>query len=308
MPTTRDLDTAEFLAVTHAEADPPMGQSHAVQVDISGLSHPGKVRTTNEDHFLTLRFGRSLVALETNLPAGLIPDRFSEIGYGMVVADGVGGEAAGEVASSLAISVGLNLSLNSPKWNLRMTRDEVQENMDKWRRRFRQIDYILTERADADPALEGMGTTLTVACSVGTDLVMYHVGDTRGYLFRRGRLHRLTRDHTMAQELADAGDIDPEGIEAHRLRHVLTRALGRTGGAIEAEVQHVHLLDGDRVLVCTDGLTDMVPDDAIAAVLSQTPRSADACQALLDAALRAGGRDNITITMAGYTIPALPET
>ncbi len=78
------------------------------------------MRDANEDHFLTVRFGRSMVTLQSNLPAELAPARFAESGYGLVVADGVGGEAAGEVASSLAISVGLNLALNSPKWNLRM--------------------------------------------------------------------------------------------------------------------------------------------------------------------------------------------
>jgi protein phosphatase len=300
------MDTAEYMAVTHTDADAPPGLSDAVQVDMHGLSHPGNVRPTNEDHFLTVRFGRSLVTVQSNLPDGMIPTRFAETGFGMVVADGVGGAAAGEVASSLAISVGLNLTINSPKWNLRMTREEVHENMEKWRRRFRQIDYILTERADADPDLEGMGTTLTVACSVGTDLVIYHVGDSRAYLFRRRRLHRLTRDHTMAQALADAGDIDPESVETHSLRHVLTRALGRTGGNVEAEVHHVHLEDGDRVLLCTDGLNEMVPDATIAEVLADTASSSDACQVLLDRALRAGGRDNVTIALAGYTIPRVP--
>src|SRR5205807_4363848 len=186
-----------ILAAVSGDAAPPASLTDGVRADVGAVSHPGLVRATNEDHFLTVRFGRSLVTLQTNLPAGLSPERFAETGYGLVVADGVGGAAAGEVASSLAISVGLNLALNSPKWNLRLTREEVQENMEKWRRRFRQIDYILTERAEADPALSGMSTTLTVACSVGTDLVLYHIGDSRGYLLRHGRLHRLTRDHTM---------------------------------------------------------------------------------------------------------------
>lgn len=302
MSSTSDKDTAEYQDALNAAAEPPTSLASGVTADISALSHPGLVRPTNEDHFLTVRFGRSLVTLQTNLPEGLSPERFAETGYGLVVADGVGGAAAGEVASSMAISVGLNLALNSPKWNLRMTREEVLENMEKWRRRFRQIDAILTERAEADPALTGMSTTLMVACNVGTDLVLYHIGDSRGYLLRHGRLHRLTRDHTMAQELADAGHIDPDAVETHRLRHVLTRVVGCSGGDVEVEVQHVHLIDGDRVLVCTDGLTDMVPDHTIAAILNETPVSADACDALLSRALQAGGRDNVTIALARYTI------
>lgn len=83
--------------------------------------------------------------------------------------------------------------------------------------------------------------------------------------------------------------------------------MGGSGGTVEAEIQHVHLVDGDRVLVCTDGLTGMVPDEAIAAILAETPASADACAALLECALGAGGRDNITVALARYTIPTLAE-
>jgi PPM family protein phosphatase len=298
-------DTAEFVAiVAEADAEPPPTLSAEVRVELSGISHPGKVRANNEDHYLAVRFGRSLQTLTTNLPAGHVPQRFDETGYALVVADGMGGAAAGEVASSLAISVGINLALNSPKWNLRMTPEEVEENMEKWQHRFRQIDYILTERADADPALTGMGTTLTVACSVGNDLVLYYVGDSRAYLYRGGKLHRLTRDHTMAQQLADEGWIAHDEVDSHRLRHVLTRVLGRSGGAVEAELQHLRLADDDRVLVCTDGLTDMVPDRDITEILRQTERSDDACSALVQRALDAGGRDNVTVVLARYAIPA----
>jgi protein phosphatase len=302
MASSTDTPPADIPDIAAADADLP-GIPIRARADISAVSHPGLVRDTNEDHFLTVQYGRTMRTLQTNIPADMAPERFAEMGYGMVVADGVGGSAAGEVASSMAISVGLNLALNSPKWSLRMTRAEVQENMDKWRRRFQQIDYILTERAEADPTLMGMSTTLTVACSVGTDLILYYVGDSRGYLWRHDRLHRLTRDHTVAQELADAGRINPDDVESHRLRHVLTRAVGRSGGAVEVEIQHVHLVDGDRVLLCTDGLTDMVSDEGVAAILAATPGSADACAALLDRALRAGGHDNVTIALARYTIP-----
>jgi PPM family protein phosphatase len=301
-----DKEMAESLAFVAGDADLAM-RPIAARADVSAVSHPGNVRPTNEDHFLTIRYGRMMATLQTNIPADLVPERFAETGYGMVVADGVGGALAGEVASSMAISVGLNLALNSPKWNLRMTREEVRENMEVWRQRFQQIDAILTQRAEADSKLMGMSTTLTVACSIGTDLVLYHVGDSRGYLFRRGRLHRMTRDQTVAQELADAGRIHPDEVETHRLRHVLTQAVGASDGELEVEVEHVHLVDGDRVLLCTDGLTDMVSDQDIAAVLAETLASADACQALLERALAGGGRDNVTIALARYMIPTLPD-
>jgi protein phosphatase len=307
MSKSGELDTGEYMAlVDQSQALPPAGLSAAVRVDLGSMTHPGKVRPNNEDHFLAVRFGRSLETLRTNLAEGLVPATFAEVGYGFVVADGMGGAAAGEVASSLAISVGLNLALNSPKWNLHITPDEIRENMEKWRHRFRQIDFILTERAEADPKLAGMGTTLTVACSVGKDLVIYHVGDSRAYLFRNNRLIRLTRDHTLAQDMADAGMIAPQEVEHHRLRHALTRVVGRSGGAVEAELQHLRLSDGDRLLVCTDGLTEMVPDADIAGVLAQVEGSEDACRVLLRRALDAGGNDNITVVLARYSIPAAP--
>jgi protein phosphatase len=304
MPTRRDEDTVDYPPQGMTPGtETPRPWSSLVRVDIGALSDAGKVRSNNEDHFLTVCFGRSLVTLLTNLAAGQVPERYDEVGYGLVVADGIGGAAAGEVASSLAITVGLNLALRRPKWTLVLTPEEIRENMEVWRERFRQIDAILSERARADPDLAGMGTTLTVACSVGEHLGLFHAGDSRAYLFRRGKLHQLTRDHTLAQHLADTGWISPEEVAGHRLRHVLTRALGGGGGQIEAEIQHLQLADGDRLLLCTDGLTEMVPDAGIADVLGRVKGSQEACHALVEAALQAGGKDNVTVALARYIFP-----
>jgi PPM family protein phosphatase len=278
-----------------------------VNVDLGALTHPGKVRPKNEDHFLAARFGRSLLTLRTNLPAGAVPDRFDDVGYVLVVADGVGGSSAGEVASSLAIAAGINLTLKAPKWNMVMSAEEVREHLDKMPHRFRQIDQILTERARSDASLVGMSTTFTGTYSIGADLFLYHVGDSRAYLFRQRRLFQLTRDHTTAQALADAGWIAPEEVATHRLRHVLTRSLGGRGGNVEVEVQHSQLADGDRLLLCTDGLTEMVPDARIAEVLARTEPSQEACGALVDLALDAGGKDNVTVVLARYSIPDPPR-
>jgi serine/threonine protein phosphatase PrpC len=155
-----DEDTVEYLPlVTEAETQRPQTASSQVRAEVGALSHPGKVRPNNEDSFLAARFARSMVTLTTNLSPEQVPDRYEEAGYALVVADGIGGAAAGEVASSLAITVGLNLALNTPKWNLVMNPEEAREHMEKMLRRFRQIDRVLTERAQADPHLAGMGTT-----------------------------------------------------------------------------------------------------------------------------------------------------
>jgi protein phosphatase len=304
MQTKRDPDTSDYLPLVGPdEGERPQPLSALVRIDLGALSHPGKVRPNNEDHFLAARFGRSMVTLRTNLTQEQIPARFDELGYALVVADGMGGAAAGEVASSLAITAGVNLALNSPHWTVVLTPKEIDEQMARWQRRFRQIDHILTEHAQADPSLAGMGTTLTVACSLGNHLFLYYVGDSRAYLFRRGKLYRLTRDHTAAQAMADAGWIAPEEVATHRLRHALTRVLGAAGGEAEAEIQHVQLADGDRLLLCTDGLTDMVPDAGIADVLQRIEPSEQASQALVDLALERGGKDNVTVVLARYTIP-----
>jgi protein phosphatase len=300
-------DTAVYPSLLKpSEADRPQVFSSLVRADLGALSDPGKVRPNNEDHFLAVHFSRSLLTVATNLPTDSVPDEFDELGYGLAVADGLGGEAAGEVASSMAITLGINLVLNHPRWMLRIDAEEARENMDRWRRRFRQIDYVLTKRAEEDPALEGMGTTMTVACSIGTDLFLYHTGDSRAYRFRGAALERLTRDHTTAQSLADAGLINPGEVARHPLRNVLTRALGGRGGSIQADTLHTQLADGDRLLLCTDGLTDMVPDQQIADVLARTPSAQDAARALVDLALQAGGKDNVTVVLAGYSIPQLP--
>jgi protein phosphatase len=300
-----DVDTLDdLLKVTDPQGPSPRSWPVLVRAEIGALSHPGKVRPGNEDHFLTACFGRSMVPLQTNLAAGQIPDRFAEVGYALVVADGMGGHAAGEVASSLAISLGVNLALNSPKWNLTMTPEGIRESMETWRQRISQIDALLKERGRADPALAGMGTTLTLACSVGAHLCLYHAGDSRAYLFRRGHLQRLTQDHTVAQSLVDVGLIRPEQAARHHLRHVLTRALGGGNSDSEAEIHYLQLDDGDRLLLCTDGLTEMVSDARIAEVLGRVEGSEGASRALVEQALDAGGKDNVTVVLARYAIPA----
>src|SRR5262249_21772968 len=158
-------------------------------------------------------------------------------------------------------------------------------------------------RAQADPRLRGMATTLTVACSLGPVLLTTHVGDTRAYLCRGGKLMRLTRDQTMAQSLADAGAIRPEEIAEHPMRHVLTSALAARPGFVQVDVGRWRLENGDRLLLCSDGLTEMVSEKQIATVLASDAPSATVCRKLIDLALQAGGEDNVTVVLARYRIP-----
>jgi protein phosphatase len=179
--------------------------------------------------------------------------------------------------------------------------------MDNLSQYVRAVDLALTEYARGDKKLTGMGTTLTVAYTVGADLFTLHVGDSRAYLYRQGRLTQLTRDHTVAQSLADAGDIQPEEVATHKHRHVLTSALGGNAGLVRADIERARLQDGDRLLLCTDGLTDLVADDRIAHALEEAESPQHACNRLIELALAEGGRDNVTAVVARYTIPETPS-
>ena len=301
-------DTGEYSAPPPMpDVQPPQAVSSKVRVDIAALSDPGKVRPHNEDHYLVVRSERALETLLTNLPPGRVPSRFAEVGYGMVVADGMGGAAAGEVASQLAISTLVNLVLHTPDWIMRIGDAEAKEVMRRMTDRFQLVDANLREQAEIDPSLAGMGTTMTLAASVGYDLILAHIGDSRAYLLRDGELHQMTRDHTLVQGLVDLRVIRPEQVATHRLKHVLTRVLGASADQMEAEVQRVFLADKDQVLLCTDGLTDMVDSAAIAAGLRHAKSSEEACRALVDKALENGGVDNITVVVARYRFPSDPE-
>ena len=159
------------------------------------------------------------------------------------------------------------------------------------------------ERGRRDPALRGMGTTLTAARSLGRDLLITHVGDSRAYLLRAGRLHRLTRDHTYAQLLVDTGQLAPADVASSRHRHVLTNALGGSSEDVQVDIDRLQLEDGDRLLLCSDGLTDLVDDATITSILLETTGSSDACERLVQRALDSGGRDNVTVIVAAYRIP-----
>jgi protein phosphatase len=289
--------------------DRPPLLSALARVDAAGLTHQGLVRANNEDHFYVVRFGRYLERLFTNLPEEEMPRRLEETGYGLVVADGVGGREAGEVASRLAINSLVNLVLLTPDWILR--RDDATLNEELRRRaaeRFAQVNVVLDEQAQADPTLGRFATTLTVAASLGTHLLVTHLGDSRAYLLRGERLFQLTRDHTLAQDLVDSGRLGRSEIATHPWRHVLTRALGGGSTADEPDLDEFTLADGDALLLCSDGLTDMVKDDRIAEILRGAPTAELACQALVEAALQAGGKDNVTVVVARYQFPPAPET
>ncbi|HVR00542.1 MAG TPA: protein phosphatase 2C domain-containing protein [Polyangia bacterium] len=207
-----------------------------------------------------------------------------------VVCDGMGGPPAGDVAAEVAAATikdelaGAGSALvNAPGPALKSALEGANR-------------AILAE-ANAHPEDKGMGTTCTAAVFGLDHLCLAQVGDSRAYLLRGGRLELLTRDQTMASQLVEAGVLRPDQVEHFPYRHVLAQALGTTG-RVQPVITDIPLQEGDRVLLCSDGLHGPVPDDAIASILKAPDDPAATAQALIAAALASGGPDNVTVVVA----------
>jgi len=268
--------------------------------DIAGATHKGHVRQINEDHYLIFRFGRSLESLMSNLPDGVIQRDYELNGHGMFVADGMGGMAAGDVASRMAVTGFIKLIVDTPDWILSLDKEQdLKEVLHRMTQRFLRVDETIKKEARQDPTRRGMGTTLTVAGALGNNLVVGHVGDSRAYLLRDDKITQLTKDHTVAQALIDAGVSANDPVSAS-LQHLLTAALGALDAEVEPEVNRWSLSPGDQLLLCSDGLTKMVDDATILLAVREASSAARACHDLIELALAAGGLDNVTAVLTRF--------
>jgi protein phosphatase len=226
-------------------------------------THVGRVREGNEDSLFPESSGSS---------SG--PEL-------LMVADGMGGAVAGEIASSIAVTVASGADISDPI----SSEDRVLK-----------ANEAVSEAVAADSSLAGMGTTLTlVKLSVDGVLDLAHVGDSRGYLLRDGELQQLTTDHTLVNELIELGRITPDEAEHHPHRHLITRVLGL--GPVGVDTMKMDLEDGDRILLCSDGLTTMVSDFGIQQILAAGEGVEATVWALIEHANVAGGVDNTTVVV-----------
>jgi protein phosphatase len=267
-----------------------------------GLTHPGRVRPTNQDQFLIAELARALRVRRTSLPRTKMR-LGDERGRLLVVADGVGGTRGGEEASALAVDTVEGFVLNALDWCTHPQGPEGLRVLAEFRAGLRRADARIYRKAARHPALQGMGTTLTLAYSIGWDMFVAHAGDSRCYLFRGRTLYQLTSDHTVVQDLVRQGYLQPAQAKGHRLANQITNVVGGPEPGVRPELHKLRLEPGDVVLLCTDGLTSMVPDHDIAQVLLREPEPRRACERLVDRANKKGGEDNITVVLARYGAP-----
>jgi PPM family protein phosphatase len=272
-------------------------QGPILHVSSHGITDPGRVRERNEDQFVIAEIRRLLRIRQSSLPQpeALMGER---LGHLLVVADGMGGHQAGEYASALAVASVENIVLNTIGWLFSLPGEGV---LAEFQEAVRATDRWVIEAAQRQPELKGMGTTLTMGYVADNVLYIAHAGDSRCYLFRGGRLMRLTRDHTVVEALVSEGVLAPKDAAHHRMRNVVTNAVGGDTRGVVPEVHKHAIAPGDLVLFCSDGLSEMVPDEAIAAHMRADENSPEAiCQNLVDAANAAGGVDNITVVVARF--------
>jgi protein phosphatase len=221
----------------------------------------------------------------------------------MLVADGLGTAGAGAVASRIALSTFAHLAIHFGKWNVRVDGSAAAEISERAEMFYRRVHDAVVEGSRANPALSGMATSLTGAYSAGDHLFYVHVGHSRAYLFRDGDLTQFSSDQAVQDRTSETGRLAPVSLQIDELKHILTgcdwRSVQRTARAVE----HFRLWDGDIVLLCSDGLTDVVDDDTIADAL-QAPREPDQqCTDGWWTCAEAGAPDNVTALCWRNAIP-----
>jgi serine/threonine protein phosphatase PrpC len=228
--------------------------------DSAGKTDAGRKRRRNEDAFV------------------LDPPLF-------VVADGMGGAQAGEVASRLAAAAFREFH----------DADELEPE-ERVTAIVQEANRRIYERARSDAQVSGMGTTITAALLTGSNVALGHVGDSRAYRLREGALEQLTEDHSLVADLVRSGRLTPEEADTHPQRSVITRALG-TDPEVDVDTFTVPAEPGDVFMLCSDGLTTMVEDEEIISTIARSPTLEEATKALVKAANRAGGEDNVTVIL-----------
>ena len=264
-----------------------------------GVTDKGKVRTTNEDQFLIAELTKAMRVWQTSLPEPKLQVG-EERAHLFLVADGMGGHRAGERASGLAVAAIEQFTLNSFRWFVGPDSPDGEKVLAQFQSAIRHADARILEEAAEHPELSGMGTTVTMAFHLGAQLCVIHVGDSRAYLYRDHELYQLTEDHTLVADMVRSGALQPDQVAEHRLRHTITNVVGGPELGVKVEARALEVQGGDRLLLCSDGLTEMVTNEAIAATLEAEPASEAAAKKLLAQANAGDASDNITLIVVRF--------
>jgi serine/threonine protein phosphatase PrpC len=253
-----------------------------------GRTECGLVRKSNQDQFLIAELARSMWVLQTSLPQPELQFA-NRRGHLFLVADGMGGHKGGELASALTVTTVERFML------------DVFRRAEDFHTALKQAHACILDEAASHPEVSGMGTTLTMAVANNWKLFVVHAGDSRCYLFRAGQLEQLTTDHTYVGEMVRQGILDPADAAHHQFRHIVTNVVGGLQETVDVEVQEFVLQPDDVILLCSDGLTEMLTPDQIAAILGAERNTQAACDRLVEQALQQGGRDNTTVIVTRFS-------
>jgi protein phosphatase len=271
------------------------------KMDCHGQTDAGRVRESNEDQFLLADLNKSMLIHQTSLSLEDHTRLFgSTHGQLLLVADGMGGHRGGRRASTLAVEAVTHYVLNTMPWFFRLAKGQEADLNEELRASVEECQRVIETASAAEPERPTMGTTLTMAYLLWPRLYVVHAGDSRCCILRGNQLHQVTRDHTIAQRMVEQGALTAEQAEGSRWSHVLWNCIGGGTHELNPDVYKAQLQIGDTLLLCTDGLTKVVPEKEIVKILGEHRSAAETCRHLISAANAHGGPDNITVVVAHF--------
>ena len=278
------------------------------QMDCFGLTDSGLKRPTNQDHYLIADLNKSMRIHDTSLAL----DSETRV-YGgsqgklLVVADGMGGQAEGERACTIAVDQLTTYVLNSLSWCFRLEEDSEHDFEDDLKEALESCQKSIQDVVATHPEMQSMGTTMTMVYIVWPRAFVVHVGDSRCYLMRKGELEQITVDHTMSEIMVEAGQMSREEARHSHMGHALWNVIGGRSNELAVDVYKLTLECDDVLLLCTDGLYNMVPHETLQEILNSNTGAESACRKLVDLANENGGKDNITVVVSHFLSPQLDE-
>lgn len=270
--------------------------NNEIRIKIFGRTDVGLVREHNEDNFIIADLDKKLKNLLPEVREHIVGKK----GSLFVVCDGMGGAAAGEVASQIAVDTLFELLVDSEPAKNEI---ELAKKLEKAACEAGERIYM---SAKMDYSRHGMGTTLTAAALINSRLILAQVGDSRAYIIRNKEITQVTKDQSLVEQLIEAGQLKPEDASKFEHSNIILQALG-TESKVSVDISYVDLQKGDRLIMCSDGLSGLVNDKEIEKILSENDDPLEACKILTEKAKEAGGHDNITVIVAHFDGPGLYE-